>query len=249
MIHLCGDRRKLRQVRVAPLRGLEVTAVARIGRPANDLHVLLRHRPPSISCDGATEAAPTRMLTQIRALVVLGRALLFVLRAWPRAALEMAGLTRMRVVRESCRRNRECEACGQQHGCDLLAHFSSPSPRLTTILSDPSWAGNEPLDPKTMQTREPVPNCPVPTGLLLKLLAPESRHVAGTGLVPDSGDAPHLVPGRQGRGNSVREPRALGGRRQRQRGCRASLCASTKAPLLLQNGTSLNPRRLGHHQH
>jgi hypothetical protein len=47
---------------------------------------------------------------------------------------------------------------GQQYRSDLLAHFLPRLlPWLVAILSGPEGAGTEPLDPKSMQAREPVP--------------------------------------------------------------------------------------------
>ena len=76
-----------------------------------------------------------------------------------------AELRRMMLRSERRRRNRERERRGQQHRCDLLAHF------LLSFLCPPRFfparpeRRNESLGPKTMQAREPVRSLIRPTAV------------------------------------------------------------------------------------
>ena len=132
------------------------------------LDVLLRHRLRSISPQRGDRSRPSAsVLNRVRVPVLLAAGLVdrlprrVALRASIVRSLAAVAWTEVRVP-EGRRRDREREGSRQQHRCDsscaFLLSFSLP-PRFF-----PARPGrrNQPLDPKKIQAREPVPNWPVP---------------------------------------------------------------------------------------
>src|SRR5215204_3752679 len=112
---------------------------------------LFPHQPPHTFSQGPAEQGPGRHCLVLLAAGLVDRLPRWVaLRATIVRSLAAVAWTEVR-VREGGRRDREREGSRQQHRCDLLAHFFSPSACPPRFFPARPGRRNEPLDPNVVQ--------------------------------------------------------------------------------------------------